>query len=634
MLENLNTRTKSIVSKLIREESVEVGIKTVGPFDEEERLLLYAVASNLTVLSPLGGDNLAEKVTKLIDASTLPEFEAQPREATDEGNGKSWRIANIGAFSFRGLAPANHVWEFNFDSESHLLYGPNGCGKSSLLGAVAWCLTGNIFRDDCPPGNPTAIDVFTVGNTPKKADPRPDALSLLDETGASISATSVFWVSIQLKRKDTTGIEEVMWLKRSNESGLTMSLNGSDWQRIPDLASVGISELDTELRILMPARVPHLQFGDNPDLARLFSQIIGLDDLASIAATGEASSRALRSRATRLENGELLAQNQRIEAAVDDIKNAATIEIEAWPEFEKAVGSSRTLDEVKKFGEKSKEAMSLWQEQLVEDIGLVMPSRDNAEYAEFKSQLEQLPGRVQASIDSLSQPINELFTNSFGIALLAKDEIENKVQELTEFTTLATAKIRERLEWALKEKAEPHSKLMLIASGCYLQEDDTCPVCTQSLSEVPTTRDQLMELKPFSSLSHLNKDIDDLERELIADLNSIVDKEKRVESGVSLEFRIVEDWQNLKKVAFNDLLEPIAERFDERVVEIASMARFSSKANKDSICGSLEDQFPEKFISLSAEIELARKHLGIAGVIHRQSTQIKGLPRKAAFFRN
>ena len=131
-----------------------------------------------------------------------------------------------------------------------------------------------------------------------------------------------------------------------------------------------------------------------------------------------------------------------------------------------------------------------------------------------------------------------------------------------------------------------------------------------------------MELKPFSSLSHLNKDIDDLERELIADLNSIVDKEKRVESGVSLEFRIVEDWQNLKKVAFNDLLEPIAERFDERVVEIASMARFSSKANKASICGSLEDQFPEKFISLSAEIELARKHLGIAGVIHRQSTQI------------
>jgi len=623
MLENLNTRTRRIVSKLVQGKSVEIGTNTIGPFDDEERLLLYVIANNSSTLSTLGGGGLATEVNNLMETAKLSEIDTDAVEDPGDSNANLWKIANISAFSFRGLAPANQIWEYDFDSESHLFYGPNGCGKSSLLGAIAWCLTGHIFRDDCPPSMPEQIDVFTVGDTPKKTGSRPDALSLLDEHGDSASATSDYWVKIQLKDKDPAGTEREMWIQRNSENGLSMSIDNSVWTEISDITATGISELDTELRILMPARVPHLQFGENPDLVRLFSQIIGLDDLAAIASIADAASRSLKAGSTRIENGELHAQNQIIERAINDINVAATEEIESWPEFENAVSISRTLDDVKEFGEKSKTMLGIWREQLAKDIGLEMPSKEDGGHAEFEGKLSQLSGRVQVGVDRLSRPLKEIFVTSLGADYLSKDKVDEKIARLDDFVTLVRDQIRSRLKWALQEQADPKSQLLLIASGHFANDGDSCPVCTQKLDAVPIVREQLLELQPLSRHSHLSKSIKDLEREFISTLGSIVVQADRVESESSLDKRLVKDWQNVKKTYFDGLLQPIAERFDEKIGSLAEIATSTVDSNVEPICGEYDTQFQGAFASLSSELELARKYLMIAQVFHRHSAQIE-----------
>lgn len=624
MFENLNARTKDIISALMQGESVKIGADALDPFSTKERLLLFVIAKDLETLASLSGTNLSTELVNRLRTAKTSDFEPEVADDSSNHRERHWKLANITAYSFRGLAPANKVWEYKFDSESHLLYGPNGCGKSSLLGAIAWCLTGKVFRDDQPPSNSETIDVFTIERKPKKSDSRPAALSLLDETGNSVSSKSEYWVKLRLKSKDpATGTDHDLWIQRNSETGLSMSPNDSEWSEISNLAQTGISELETELRVIMPARVPHLQFGENPDLVRLFSQIIGLDDLATIASVADAASRALKAGATRIENGELLNQDELIDSALSGIKDAATAEIESWPEYERAIASSRTLDDIRTFGEKAKQATESWREQLINDIGLAMPPREDPAYVEFESQLAQLAGRVQTGTDRLSRPIGELFETSLGHEYLPKSEVIEKVERLNSFAIRATEKVREHVEWETKKKTDPKADLLLVASGQFEVDEDSCPVCTQKLDVVPTVRDQLIELKPLSKQSHLTKKTEDLERELISQLDSIIERADRAGSEFSLGERIGSDWHKIKDAAFTGLLQPIAETFDDKIEAIAASANLVSQVGADAIWAELKAQLPNAFEALSVELESARSYLMIASAYDQHSTRLE-----------
>ena len=90
-----------------------------------------------------------------------------------------WKLLMLHACSFRGLAPAGFIWEHDFSGRSHLFFGPNGCGKSSLLVAVTWCLTGRIYRDDRPPAPPEDVTVYTAAKKATIAGTR--ALAIKDK---------------------------------------------------------------------------------------------------------------------------------------------------------------------------------------------------------------------------------------------------------------------------------------------------------------------------------------------------------------------------------------------------------------------------------------------------------------------
>ena len=280
MYSNLNSRTRRIIEELVVGGSPTVGGQVVAGLTENQRRLLHVLATKSASLSR-GGDLVTQIENELAGASPLPTNVDLPVPLAANTN-ILWRFGKVRAQSFRGLAPAGHIWTYDFGGKSHLMYGPNGCGKSSLMGAVAWTLTGRLFRDDCDPCTPEEIDVFTTDAKAKSAGTRPCALALTDEAGVNTATDAAYWVELELLPCEGSSRSTPIWIRRHRSDGLSTSDDGGSWRNIGGVDAVGISELDTELHVLMPARVPHLSFGKVPELVRLFAQVVGLDDLEAI----------------------------------------------------------------------------------------------------------------------------------------------------------------------------------------------------------------------------------------------------------------------------------------------------------------------------------------------------------------
>ena len=233
MLEHLSIRTREIVSRFCEGQSVEMGRETIVSFDGEERKILRLLAYNLQELKELRGQELVEKFLEFFEQESMgrddsgdkeheENEEEAPAQTTTGDCAKGCKIGLVRACSFRGLAPAGREWEYDFGQRSHLLYGPNGCGKSSLLGAISWCLTGCIFRDDRSPDTPEDVRAYSIEQD-RKVIGRPDALSLIDEAGQCTSPDDEYWVEMRLIGKNVEGNNLELWIRRNSKYGLSNS---------------------------------------------------------------------------------------------------------------------------------------------------------------------------------------------------------------------------------------------------------------------------------------------------------------------------------------------------------------------------------------------------------------------------
>ena len=129
MFGNLNIKTRRAVLSLCSGETITLGGQTVGPLSEESRKLLALLADHLATLQRKMGAALVEGVLKI-----QKDFKFEPGNGAAEGDGdeeaggerKRFRIGQLNACSFHGLAPAGRDWDHDFVGQSHLLYGPNG----------------------------------------------------------------------------------------------------------------------------------------------------------------------------------------------------------------------------------------------------------------------------------------------------------------------------------------------------------------------------------------------------------------------------------------------------------------------------------------------------------------------------
>lgn len=592
ILDHLSSRTRRLVQQLVNGEETTIGGKSIPTLSDLQRALLTLFALRVRALQEKKGGDLTSEVeeqlpnvpdiavTGLVSDSTLPP--PPPR-----------KLGRICTRSFRGIAPAGAQWEYDFDGRSHLLHGPNGCGKSSLFGAICWCLAGKLFRDDGPPSAPESITYYSCQKKPKAEGTRPDALTLLRSDG-SISAASDSY-SVELELVAANDPNDRVWLQRHSAHGLSSSLDKVNWSPLNEVSELRISDLDIDLQVLMPAKIGHLRFGKGSEVLSLFSKIIGLDDLEEIAEVAARCHTAFTREANAIERNDFNQLERAIAATVGSVEQTAPQYVKELSGYATAFGSQRSVDGIKEFLVTLDARISGLVGNLATDLGIVLPEPRTVEAETIAKQLDVLPGHIDSATTALKLPLSQLLPTSAGLPVRSSEAIDADRAALHDFVIRAEATIAQRLDWAEREMQSPKTALMLMAAEHFTTGSTNCPVCTQDLSPVPAVVDELASLEPLTGQPHLKQSIADLARSLLSDLDQIVTRQRREAPRDGLGSRLRADWATLKSSRFPGLVRTIADRFDESINALSESLRSSPSPVASLVSDHHRTAFPGAF---------------------------------------
>ncbi|MBE3143763.1 MAG: hypothetical protein IMZ61_07560, partial [Planctomycetes bacterium] len=461
------------------------------------------------------------------------------------------------------------------------------------------------------------------GTNPRKTE-RFDAVTLLDDEGNTAEPDTNYYVDLQL-----TSERGVVWIRRHSYDGLQSSSDGVQWQNIHSLEELGISELDAELRVLMPARVPHLKFGKNSDLIGVFTQIVGLDDLERTAEVAGNLCMNLRSTATRLEK-DVMSKKEQVDKTVQTVVESSPAELKCWPEYDAFAFPSRSLKTVETFGTHLVSYSDQLRELLARDLGVEIPSRESEEFQEYQQRLKDLPGQVQSAVDFLSRKSGAVLPLTLGEVDTAKEEVSNLKAALSSFELIASAEVAARMDWMREEIGNHRAKLMLEASEHFPPDANVCPVCGQSLEPVPQVKAQLVSYKEKSCEPCLRKDIEDHESGLIHRLDMIIPAEKRLLGNKDLSARLAADWNNLKQERMPGLLQGIAGRFDSYVQQLINACSEAKPPELFTFCVNTQESMPRAYERLEQEINRCRDFIRLLEALEQNELSVKKMSESIA----
>jgi hypothetical protein len=228
------------------------------------------------------GEDLVDAI--LQSPPELPALPARPANA----NSRRLRLKKLEAHRFAGLhkfgtpgaAPGNYVHEFT--SPVTLFEGRNGSGKTSLLNAIIWTLTGEILR---PQREPEAAEDFECWvsaadggdeHTTHKLSPLTPMPNVEQYRPAQPWVPTDTWV--ELTFIDETGAELPV-IRRSQ----SRSPQGKLRETRADLSVLGIDPIAVRIGTIMPGLLPLVKVGSESELGRAVSQLTGLSALVDLA---------------------------------------------------------------------------------------------------------------------------------------------------------------------------------------------------------------------------------------------------------------------------------------------------------------------------------------------------------------
>lgn len=233
------------------------------------------------VSTPLGEDLVNAILAKPPDLPALP---ARPANANSRRlrlkKMEAHRFAGLHKFGTPGTPPGNYTHEFS--STLTLLEGRNGSGKTSLLNAVIWTLTGEILR---PQREPEVAEDFNCwipavdidgGLTTHKLSPLTPMPNIEQYRPDRAWVPADTWV--ELTFVDENGVE-LPKVRRSQGR----SPQGRLIETPPDLSALVIDPISIRIGTIMPGLLPLIKVGSESELGRAVSQLTGLSALVDLA---------------------------------------------------------------------------------------------------------------------------------------------------------------------------------------------------------------------------------------------------------------------------------------------------------------------------------------------------------------
>ncbi|GAA3109941.1 AAA family ATPase [Rhizobium viscosum] len=261
--------------------------------DTEDRRKAFAFYGRNRDLWPRNKTVQAKEIESLIKAlEGPPPNSASPKIAVKGSDKPIWHLKQVEAHRFGGLH--KHLGPLGEDPEAFILdlgkeitlvSGFNGAGKTALLSAIMWCLTGKALRSQHVPHEvhePMTVEWLIEEDQEQESDGRPDieippivpipSSENLAQLGDSPKLDTR--VSLLFERAETG---EVCRITRS------LSITGKKLVApVVGLESLGLSALALEAGTLMPGVAAHMRFDEKSDFTQAVSQLTGLRPLEEL----------------------------------------------------------------------------------------------------------------------------------------------------------------------------------------------------------------------------------------------------------------------------------------------------------------------------------------------------------------
>lgn len=436
-----------------------------------------ATAWTASVSQQQGEDLVDAILQKPPELSALP---ARPANA----NSRRLRLRKLEAHRFAGLhkfgtpnaAPENYVHEFT--SPLTLFEGRNGSGKTSLLNAIIWALTGEMLRPQREPEAAGDFDCWVAATnggdeyTAHKLSPltpmpnveqyRPNQPWVLADT----------WVGLTFF--DETGTELPV-IRRSQ----SRSPQGKLTETPPDLSTLGVDPIAVRIGTIMPGLLPLIKVGSESKLGRAVSQLTGLSSLTDLTEHVRRAKAKIDKEFVKAKTGERDRADRDYRTAKDDLEkilleHPSLKPAQAIPQSSNDAGIEQTLDAITKGFEGAKTAA-------FESARDILGKRFDPASPALLSDLEKNIGRA---LERVSQPRD----------LASAARLRALHQLKPEQLDAAEAKIHDILAEAKALDALAQNPSMAARTRLYARvatwiadhpdpqrKDDTCVVCGGNL---------------------------------------------------------------------------------------------------------------------------------------------------------
>jgi hypothetical protein len=232
------------------------------------------------------------------------------------------RFAGIHAYGTPSEAPPDYT--FAPAQPITLFEGWNGAGKTSIINAITWCLTGEILRPQrLPESGSTDFNAhFTrevngeeehTAHAISPVTPMPNGRHFMPEPNKPVPSDT--WV--ELTFVDENGVE-LPPLRRVQ----TRTNKGKLSEAAPDFSVLGVDPIALRIGSVMPALLPYIQLGDTSDMGRAVAQLTGLADLTNVAKHATKASDKLAKDLTREREAEIASADTLFRQARTDLASA------------------------------------------------------------------------------------------------------------------------------------------------------------------------------------------------------------------------------------------------------------------------------------------------------------------------
>jgi hypothetical protein len=223
-------------------------------------------------------------------------IQVSPPECPPLQSGKTarqTRVIHLGSIRVHRFASIHHYgdavsapqeFDFTFEKPLTLIHGRNGSGKTSIMSAISWCLTGHVFRSQrAPERTDNPVELGLAGTESEEESPAGFDISAVTPIPPAVVIEALgdqtvpldTWV--ELRFVDDIG-SEVGTIRRS----VSRSSRGSIVESEPDFSSLDLDPMAREVGTRLPGLVPYVQLGEFSDLGRAVTELTGFRPLQDL----------------------------------------------------------------------------------------------------------------------------------------------------------------------------------------------------------------------------------------------------------------------------------------------------------------------------------------------------------------